>query len=126
MATKEVGLHTVFVNERAKSRQLRKATLVVTDGPDQGQEFAIEKSKVFVGRTNVNDIVLADSSISSTHFELRAEEDGFLLKDLGSTNGTYLAGCRVREIFVEPEGTVSRRQHDGQARGERRDRRDPP
>ena len=105
MSNKEMGLRTVFVDKRATSRQLQKAKLVVIDGEDSGQEFTVEKSKVYVGRSKVNDITLKDKSISSTHFELRAEEDGFLLRDLGSTNGTHVGGCRVREIWLAPDVT---------------------
>ena len=105
MADKEMGLRTVFVDERPTSRQLRKAKLVVIDGEDSGEEFVIDKSKVYVGRSKVNDIKLGDQSISSTHFELRAEEDGFLLRDLGSTNGTRVGGCRIREVWLEPDVT---------------------
>lgn len=95
----------MFVDNRPTARQLRKAKLVVVDGADQGQEFVIEKSRVYVGRAGVNDITLSDQSISSSHFELRAEEDGFLLRDMGSTNGTMISGCRVREIFLAPNVT---------------------
>ncbi|MBA2663540.1 MAG: sigma 54-dependent Fis family transcriptional regulator [Bradymonadaceae bacterium] len=101
----EAGLRTVFVNERATSRQLRKAKVVVVDGPDEGKEFVIGKSKFYVGRSAVTDFKVADKSISGTHFEIRAEEDGFLLRDMGSTNGTWVAGCRVREIYLAPNVT---------------------
>ncbi len=99
----EMGLRTVFVDDRPTKRQLRKAKLVVLDGEEAGREFVIDKSKVYAGRSKVNDITLADNSISGTHFEIRAEEDGFLLRDLGSTNGTRLGGCRIKEVWLEPE-----------------------
>lgn len=105
MSNQEMGLRTVFVNDRATTRQLRKAKLVVVDGAQKGKEFVIAKSKTYIGRSTVNDITLQDTSISSTHFELRAEEDGFLLRDLGSTNGTLLGGCRVREVYLAPNVT---------------------
>ena len=66
---------------------------------------------MFVGRAAVNHIQLRDQSVSSTHFELRAEEDGILLKDMGSTNGTYLGGCRIREVWLTPGATVPRGKH---------------
>jgi len=105
MASQEMGFRTVFVNDRAKSRQLRKGKLVVVEGPDKGKEFEISKSKNYVGRSSVNDITLADTSVSGTHFEIRAEEDGFLLRDVGSTNGTILGGCRVKELYLAPNVT---------------------
>jgi transcriptional regulator with GAF, ATPase, and Fis domain len=105
MATSDMGFRTVFVDNRPKSRQLRKAKLVVIDGPDKGKDFLISKSKTYVGRSSVNDVVIGDTSISGTHFELRAEEEGFLLRDLGSTNGTILEGCRVKELYLVPSAT---------------------
>lgn len=102
MASQELGFRTVFVDDRATSRQLRKAKLVVVEGDQKGKVFDISKTKIYVGRSPVNDITIKDTSISSTHFELRAEEDGLLLRDLGSTNGTLLGGCRVREVYLAP------------------------
>jgi transcriptional regulator with GAF, ATPase, and Fis domain len=103
MSNQDMGLRTVFVSDRATSRRLSKVKLVVLDGTHAGKSFEIAKSRVYVGRARVNDVCIEDNSISSTHFELRAEEDGFLLRDLGSTNGTRLGGCRVREVWLEPE-----------------------
>ena len=102
---KQMGLQTVFVNDRAKSRELRKAKLVVLEGEDKGKSFEISKAKVYAGRSSVNDIVLSDASISGTHFEIRAEEEGFLLRDLGSTNGTRVGGCLLREVYLAPNAT---------------------
>ncbi|QDG49701.1 sigma 54-dependent Fis family transcriptional regulator [Persicimonas caeni] len=105
MAKGDMGIRTVFVNDRATSRQLRKGRLVVLEGADEGKSFEISKSKVYAGRASVNDILLKDKSISSTHFEIRAEEEGFLLRDCGSTNGTKLGGCRIREVYLTPNAT---------------------
>lgn len=105
MSKQDMGLRTVFVNDRATSRQLKKAKLVVVEGDQKGKEFSVSKTKTYVGRSSVNDIVLKDDRVSGTHFELRAEEDGFLLRDMGSTNGTLLAGCRVKEVFLAPDAT---------------------
>ncbi len=107
MGDSKMGLRTVFVNDKVSARQLRKAKLVVIEGPDEGTEYDISKNKTFVGRAAINDITLSDSSVSGTHFEVRAEENGFLLKDVGSTNGTHLGGCRVKEVWIEPNVSFS-------------------
>lgn len=99
---RDLGMSTVFVGKRATARRLHKATLIVVDGVDAGREFFIEKAKTYLGRSAVNDIQLKDTSISGTHLEILAEEEGFLLKDLGSTNGTTLNGCRIKALFIEP------------------------
>lgn len=105
MGSQEMGLRTVFVDDKAKSRQLRKAKLVVVEGPDKGKDWDVGKTKTYVGRSSVSDITLSDTSVSGTHFEIRAEEDGFLLRDVGSTNGTILGGCRIKEVYLAPNAT---------------------
>ncbi len=101
----EMGIRTVFVDDKAKTRELRKAKLVVVEGPDKGKDFEVSKTKTYVGRSSVNDIPLSDNSVSGTHFEIRAEEDGFLLRDVGSTNGTVLGGCRIKEVYLSANAT---------------------
>jgi transcriptional regulator with GAF, ATPase, and Fis domain len=95
------ALRTVFVDKRASKRHLRKARLRVVEGPDAGREIEIGKTKIYVGRSKVNDLSLADSSISGTHFEIVAEEDGYVLRDLGSTNGVTAGGLRVKEAYLK-------------------------
>jgi tetratricopeptide (TPR) repeat protein len=53
---------------------------------------------VVVGRSVESDITLLDSSVSRKHFELHRTPDGFVLKDLGSGNGTLIEGDKVDEI----------------------------
>jgi DNA-binding NtrC family response regulator len=65
-----------------------------------GAEFVIDVDAVVVGRAAGADIVLADPEVSALHCELRAVSEGVLVKDLGSTNGTFLGGIRVREAIV--------------------------
>ena len=103
MSDSEMGLKTEFVDDRATSRELHKAKLVVVDGPNEGDEYTIDGSSTYVGRSAVNDITIEeDQSISSTHFEIKAEEDGFVLRDVGSTNGTKLGGCLIKEVYLSP------------------------
>jgi DNA-binding NtrC family response regulator len=65
-----------------------------------GVEVVIDVDAVVVGRAPGADIVLADPEVSALHCELRAVSEGVLVKDLGSTNGTFLGGVRVREAIV--------------------------
>ena len=106
MSQDEMGLRTEFVDEKATSRELHKAKLVVVDGSAEGEEYTIDQNSTYVGRSAVNDITFKeDPSISSTHFEIKAEEDGFILRDAGSTNGTKLGGCRIKEVWLAPNVT---------------------
>jgi predicted component of type VI protein secretion system len=53
------------------------------------------ESKLTVGRLGDNDVQLDEGSVSSHHAEIEAGEAGAILRDLGSTNGTFLNGEQV-------------------------------
>ena len=54
-----------------------------------------------VGRSEDNDIVVADSSVSRRHARISRGDNGFVLEDLGSTNGTLLDGAPIDRERVE-------------------------
>ncbi len=101
------GLTTIFVDERAMKRKLRRAKLSVVEGPDEGRELLIERERVTVGRSVICDLPLGDRAVSGTHFEVEATEKGFVLRDLDSTNGTFIGDLQVKEVWIKP-GTVIR------------------
>lgn len=96
------GLTTIFVDKKATKRRLRRAKLLVTEGPDKGKELVIERERVTIGRSVICDLVLADNAVSGTHCEVIATEQGFLLKDLESTNGTKVGELKIREVWIAP------------------------
>ena len=53
------------------------------------------------------DIVLEDPHVSRAHCSVSLTDDGVLLKDLGSKNGTYIGELEIREAFLQP-GVVAR------------------
>ncbi len=59
------------------------------------KEFKITKDETFLGRSEENDFEIPDSTVSSVHAELTSEKSGYFLKDLGSTNGTFVNGERI-------------------------------
>jgi len=59
-----------------------------------------------IGRTHDCDLRIADLSVSRLHAQLRRGEDGWLLADLGSHNGTRVNGWRVREPVPVRAGDV--------------------
>ena len=99
------GLTTVFVDKKATKRKLRKAKLTIIEGPDKGKELVMDRERVSVGRSLICDLVISDKSVSGTHCEFIADEKGFLLKDLGSTNGTKVGDLRIRDVWIR-KGTV--------------------
>ena len=73
------------------------ASLFVIQGRDQGRRFDLEKETVTLGRDNDNVIQLHDSEVSRHHAEVRRTDDGFVLVDLKSSNGTFHNTTQVEE-----------------------------
>jgi transcriptional regulator with GAF, ATPase, and Fis domain len=76
-------------------------TLLVLTGLAVGQTLVVEK-KVRVGKAPDNDLVLPDDTVSRHHCELERRGDCVFVKDLGSTNGTRIAGSKVTEALAPP------------------------
>jgi transcriptional regulator with GAF, ATPase, and Fis domain len=96
------ALTTVFDGGRPTVRHLRKSKVVVVSGTEQGREVEIGKPRVTGGRSIINDLVLSDKAISGSHFEILARDDGYRLRDLDSTNGTFIGELRIREVWLKP------------------------
>jgi pSer/pThr/pTyr-binding forkhead associated (FHA) protein len=70
--------------------------LAVTDGPDVGRTFELGWEDG-IGREPDNAIRLADDKASRHHATITQRTEGFVLTDLGSSNGTFVDGERITE-----------------------------
>ena len=76
------------------------ALLSVIDGPDLGLEFNMDSPKLTLGRRGA-DVNLNDRLISRRHISIEAAGGRYLLKDMGSTNGTFLNGSPISMEFLK-------------------------
>jgi Protein of unknown function (DUF3662)/FHA domain len=65
---------------------------VLDDSGESKEKISLASSPVTVGRLSTNDIVLGDANVSRRHAELRRDGDGWIVTDLGSTNGSLVNG----------------------------------
>ncbi len=75
-------------------------------GAEQGRSFEFDRIEVTFGRTMENDVVLADPGISRQHLSIRNKGGAFIMKDMGSSNGTMLNGKKVQEEVLKPGDVI--------------------
>src|SRR5438477_1447544 len=72
---------------------------MVLQGPDKGRRFELPDAPALVGRES-RQLPLSDNTVSRRHAELVPGDDGWVLRDLGSSNGTYINGLRVTTRYT--------------------------
>ncbi|WP_066638747.1 FhaA domain-containing protein [Desulfolucanica intricata] len=76
--------------------------LVIELGPDKNKSFKLNNQRVVIGRDESCDIVLSDKSVSRRHVMLERRRKAYVIRDLKSTNGTFVNGVRIIEEILKP------------------------
>lgn len=74
------------------SQQFR---FIVKKGPDPGHVYPVFAEKITIGRDPMSDIIFKDPEVSRRHVQFIRAVNGYLVEDLGSTNGTFVDGERL-------------------------------
>jgi DNA-binding NtrC family response regulator len=74
--------------------------------PKHGEPVPVDDAPLLIGRNPQCHVVLDDAEVSGAHCEVRAGAEGLLLRDLGSKNGTFVGGLRVREAWLTAACTI--------------------
>jgi len=82
---------------RLSNRQIMRATFTYLIGSQKGERAKFDAERILVGRAPDNTLCLGDGArrVSSHHAEVIQRGDQYVLRDLGSTNGTMINGRRV-------------------------------
>ena len=75
-------------------------SIVADSGPERGQVIAV-KEKILIGRALECDISILEPGLSRRHAELDLIGEELTLKDLGSSNGTYVNGDKIDEVVLK-------------------------
>jgi len=76
------------------------ALLIVQRGPTAGARFLLDSERTLAGRHPTADIFLDDVTVSRRHAEFIAHEGGYIVRDVGSLNGTYVNRERIESTVL--------------------------
>jgi len=81
--------------------------LKVVKGFEEGKTIPLDEDEMTLGRSDENDIVIRVVEVSRRHAILNKQEDRYLLRDMGSTNGTYVDRKRIGgKYLLKPGDTI--------------------
>ena len=80
---------------------------IVSPEEKKGQRFDITKGEITIGRVQDNDVTVEDVAASSHHCKVIHKEDQYIIRDLGSTNGTLLNGMEVAQSHLNPGDMIT-------------------
>src|SRR5262245_26524581 len=86
---------------------VRGLRLEVRRGPDARATFTARGDRTVVGTHESCDFVLTDPTVSRFHFEILSREGRVELRDLGSLNGTLIAGVSVLHAILPPHAVIT-------------------
>ena len=104
---------------------VRECRLTVVDGGGDGAVHPLGGERTVVGAHPSADIVLADAAMSKFHCEIRIADGTPRVRDLGSTNGTFVDGVPVARRAAAPRRDADARPHPAALRHRPAPRRDP-
>lgn len=73
---------------------------VMRSGPTPGKVFPLEGPEIIIGRDNTSSLMINDAEVSRKHTRLVWQSLGYVVEDLGSTNGTFVNGQRLTAPYV--------------------------
>ncbi|MFT3696474.1 MAG: sigma 54-interacting transcriptional regulator [Kofleriaceae bacterium] len=83
-----------------------RCQIVVIDGPDRGRAARLTESDIAIGTDASCALTLSDDRVSANHVAIRASGSRFVVRDLGSTNGTFYEGSKIAEVTIPAGSTL--------------------
>jgi pSer/pThr/pTyr-binding forkhead associated (FHA) protein len=82
------------------------AKLVILNQGMTGRVHELNVERTTVGRVEDNTFQIADASVSSHHAEIHLRGSDIVIKDIGSTNGTFINNQKITESVLQPGQTL--------------------
>ncbi|MFN4123818.1 MAG: FHA domain-containing protein [Flavobacteriales bacterium] len=78
-----------------------KQVAVLVNNEGRTLTYPIKKGSVLIGRYDTCDITVKEQTLTGKHAKLELRDDGIFLSDLGSTNGTFVNGRKIKTTSLE-------------------------
>ena len=85
---------------------MKTGYLEILTGPLQGQKHTF-RSQLTIGRRSDNKVRLIDAKVSRNHAKILATDEGFLIEDMKSSNGTFVNGKNIESHLLRPGDTIT-------------------
>ncbi len=79
-------------------------SVIISEKGGAERREGYDRTDITIGRVQGNDLVLPKGNVSKRHARVRYREGGFIVTDLGSTNGTYVNGRKIAQATIVREG----------------------
>ena len=100
----QTGIATTLARDRTATRAV--TCRVISEDAEDRREVTFGSRPIVVGASPECDLVLTDEKVSRRHVELQLLPEGVRVRDLDSTNGTYVDAARISEAIVPAGGTL--------------------
>jgi len=92
-AKTSVGFNDMNINQRG-------AFIKIVSGFESGKQLMIRPEGILIGRQE-GQFIVSDNSVSRKHAKIYSSTGGFMIEDLGSTNGTYVNNYRISTSSIK-------------------------
>src|SRR5260370_38617852 len=100
--------------EECTAPMLAKTWLVLRSGPLAGTRYLLQEGVLRIGRAPDNDIVAQgqqSATVSLYHLEISGDGGRYRVRDVGSTNGTYIDGEQISDADLQPTSVIRLGSH---------------
>ncbi len=90
-----------YLDGKPTTIHLRKCR-IVTQAVTNRREWTFEHGLISIGSSDDNNLMIQGESVSPHHAQIIQEDDAYVIRDLDSTNGTYVNQVRIKEAYLAP------------------------
>lgn len=85
---------------------LQTCKLICVEGPNPGASFSLDADNIIVGSDAECHVAVGDVTVSRQHFAIERDAGAYVVRDLGSTNGTLVNDTPIKEGFLRPGAVI--------------------